>query len=447
MGSLTVHGEHLPITREDRQDIALAPHQLLVSDALKQLSRERRHIGRWGWLWISLLVLGLALAAGVLTISGAIIVDGQVRAGGEPIPVRHESGGLLAAVLVAEGERVQAGAPLLLLDNQSAQARLRDIAKRLDRHRATLARLDALMSGGELADIGRAELYYSELQLLEVERQQIADEAQLAITRAEATQAQIVQLDAQIEAQRRELAVTQGELEGLRSLLARGLTAQGRVRSLERLGQSLQAEIAASASRRAALHGRLTEIAQEQQSRQSARANEWLTQSHDLRAQLAAIEAQKMQDELAAGRLTITAPASGIVTNMVVRKAGTVIGPNETLMNIVTDGEAAMVEAFVPSNDIDEIAVGQKAEIDLSPLDPIAASSIPGTITRISADTAGETQENRFYRIEVELPAPHQLELRSGAPVRVLLPTAQETLLSRLLSPLHHRLNQAWRER
>ena len=135
---------------------------------------------------------------------------------------------------------------------------------------------------------------------------------------------------------------------------------------------------------------------------------------------------------------SILAPVSGTITQATVREAGTVMAAGEVLMRIVEQDQAPIIEASIAVADIDEIAPDQAVRIDLSPLDPIAGQTINARITQISADRETDNQGTNRFTIRVE--PEQEIALPTGAPVRVLIPTAEQTLIARLLSPLTRRI-------
>lgn len=444
MGTLVSHSTVLPALSNNREPP--------VAQALTTLGHDLKHTTLWGWLWIALLTALIVIAASLIQISGAIVVQGQVRAGGEPVPIRPEMGGRLVAILAQAGDRVGAGQPLLQLDRRDATARLADLGTRHDHLLARTGRLQALIDGGSIEDhlgpewAGIAPTAIAdEARVLLAERALDTQDSSLAASRIAGTQAQIIQLDAQLAAQRRQLAVTRDELVGLRSLLERGLTAQARVRGLERLVESQLAEIASSESERAALTARLDEIARELAARRAARQAAWFQELQSARSQLDETNADRSQTELAASRTTLKAPISGIIVNAIVRAPGTVIAAGETLMAIVATDTAPLIQATIQGRDIEKITQGQAVQIDLSPLDAMTTNTIEGTITRIAADANRDQAGQLGYPIEITL-SPNSTSLPTGAPVRVLLPTAEESLMGRLLSPLQRRIGAALQE-
>ena len=101
-----------------------------------------RHL-RWGV--ISLVVLlGGSLAWAMLTnLSGAVIATGVVAVEGSVKTIQHPTGGVVAELLIKEGQTVAAGDVLLRLDATLPAASQAIVSKSLNQAWARLARLEA----------------------------------------------------------------------------------------------------------------------------------------------------------------------------------------------------------------------------------------------------------------------------------------------------------------
>ena len=71
-----------------------------------------------------LCVGGFGLWAALAPLEGAVVVSGSFVATGQNKLVQHLEGGILREMLVSEGDLVEAGQPLLRLDDTAANAKL-----------------------------------------------------------------------------------------------------------------------------------------------------------------------------------------------------------------------------------------------------------------------------------------------------------------------------------
>ena len=100
-----------------------------------------------GLLTLGLLVGGFGTWAATTNISGAIIASGQIEVDQNRQVVQHPDGGVVAEILIDEGDLVSAGQPLLRLDPNLVQSELTIVEGQYFELRARRARLAAERDG------------------------------------------------------------------------------------------------------------------------------------------------------------------------------------------------------------------------------------------------------------------------------------------------------------
>ncbi|MDZ4087291.1 MAG: biotin/lipoyl-binding protein, partial [Tabrizicola sp.] len=93
------------------------------------------------------LVMGFGLWAVTARIAGAIIASGQIEVERDRQIVQHPEGGVVEAILVAEGTQVAAGDLLLRLDGSALRSELAIVDGRLSALASQSARLTAERDG------------------------------------------------------------------------------------------------------------------------------------------------------------------------------------------------------------------------------------------------------------------------------------------------------------
>src|SRR5690606_35989732 len=99
-------------------------------------------------------VFGFGVWASVAPIDGAVVASGTFVATGQNKIIQHLEGGIISKILVREGDVVEAGQPLVLLDDTDAKANLRRLSLRHDRLLAIKARLEAEVAGADEVTFG-----------------------------------------------------------------------------------------------------------------------------------------------------------------------------------------------------------------------------------------------------------------------------------------------------
>ena len=122
----------------------------------------------------------------------------------------------------------------------------------------------------------------------------------------------------------------------------------------------------------------------------------------DLR-EATAKEAELVERRIAAEdqlrHIEIRAPQSGLVHQLAVHTVGGVIGQGETLMLIIPEHDALVVEAKVAPQDIDHVRPGQPAYIRFTAFDQRTTPEFEGQVTRVSADLTKDQQTGAAYYV------------------------------------------------
>jgi HlyD family type I secretion membrane fusion protein len=141
-------------------------------------------------------------------------------------------------------------------------------------------------------------------------------------------------------------------------------------------------------------------------------------------------------------RIDIKAPKAGLVQALQVHTIGGVVSPGESLMEIVPQDDELIVNAQISPTDIDNVKLGQIAEVRLTALNFRSTPSIYGVVASISGDRIQDSRnKDPFFLARIEIPAEEQkklegLKLKAGMPAEVLIKAGERTALDYLLKPM-----------
>ena len=141
-------------------------------------------------------------------------------------------------------------------------------------------------------------------------------------------------------------------------------------------------------------------------------------------------------------RIEIKAPKSGLVQALQFHTIGGVVRPGDSLMEIVPQDDELIVNARVSPNDIDNVQVGQTAEVRLTSLSVRSTPSIYGVVVSISGDRIQDPKLNEtFFLARIEISAEEQkklnaVKLTAGMPAEVLIKAGERTALDYILKPM-----------
>lgn len=411
-------------------------------------------------LLLSILLLGGVGVAGFVPIDGAVIAEGRVLVEGRPQTVQSHESGTVTRVAVRNGDVVTAGQVLLELDSTLAQARL-DIAQdRLVALLAEHARLEAEADGLHSLDFTPPPLPFPAPDLTRAAfRQQAifsARQKQRSETRARLQEmrtqlaAQMQGLDAQIVAMTREHDLLAGDIARQDGLVAQGLTRQQQLSDLQRQEAALSGRMAHLEAERMRLAGSLREAELGFAEAESQRAEDVARALRDTSTELSQLvtEILSLRDDLE--RRQLRAPVDGIVHDLSVPAAGSVVSAGAALAQIVPSGRALEIEVEIAPEDIDKIHPGQRAEVMLTTFDLRAMSRLQAEVLHVAPDVVTVSQTGRrFYRASLQLVAadlPEDLVLRPGMGAQVFLSTGSRSVMRWLLTPLAGPVAMALRE-
>lgn len=417
--------------------------------------------------FVSLLVLlgGFGTWATRSEIAGAVVAGGRIEVDRNRQVVQHPDGGVVEAVLVDEGDRVEKGDVLIRLDPTLKRSELNATQSQLFEIMARRGRLEAERDGDdtitfdpELVAMAATnpsvrELMEGQQRLFDARAISIAKETETLEQRREQIATQITGLEAQTTALSRQIELIGQELADQQSLLDRGLAQASRVLALQREEANLQGEVGELTASAAEARQRITETDIEILKLGTARIEESITNIRDLQYrefELAETRAS-LQEQLS--RMDITAPVAGIVYGLTVFAERSVIRAADPVLYIIPQDRPLIIAAQVEPINVDEVYPGQEVTLRFSALDSRTTPELFGHVLQVSPDSFNdETSGLSFYRTEIQLDEgelaklPEGLALVPGMPVEAYIRTADRTPLAYLVKPLTDYFSKAFRE-
>lgn len=412
-----------------------------------------------------LLVGGLGGWSAFAELSGAVVASGELRKESNRQVVQHADGGVVADILVRDGDPVVAGDALFHLDETMPRAELAIVDVQLDEALASIARLVAERDGrssmplsSELKerlqrDDGFAaiiesqqKLFQARLESLNAEKSQLTNRIGQSLQKIEGAKDQITAFELQT-------ALIDEEIIGQQVLFDKGLGTAAPLMALKREAARLSGEMAGLRSMIAQAGSEIAATKVQLLQLDGARREQAIDELRQL--QVAAAELSQRRIALAdqLSHMTVRAPRSGIVHALSVHARQAVIQAAEPLLYIVPDDDSLIVEVQVAPTDIDSIHLGQPAELRFPAFNMRTTPTLPGTVGRVSADRhLNDKSGESFFTVEIALgdqafdQLGDQVGLLPGMPVEAHLLTESRTPLSYLTKPLTDQVARAMRE-
>ncbi len=249
-----------------------------------------------------------------------------------------------------------------------------------------------------------------------------------------------------------QLVALQEEISDGNYLLNKGLARKPRVLALKRAEAEAEAEIARGAATVSESQGKIAELEDKRRQLDYNRSQDIAKQRQvtseeiaDLRHRIAGLK-----DKLV--RADLRAPESGIVVGLNTRNINAVIGPRETLLEIVPKQDRLVIEAVLKPSDRNEVYSGQSARVRILAFNIRRTPILVGAVTTVSADALIDPKTNlSYYLTEIELETKDDMafylsSMQPGMPVEAFIQTGQRTFVEYLLQPVILHVNRAFRE-
>jgi len=384
---------------------------------------------------------------------------GTIAVAGNRQSVQHRDGGVITAIHVREGQHVRAGEVLIELSAPELRASERALTSDYLTLLAQRARLLAERSGQrdfapppEFASLSPADREIAaqvmQLQRSEMHARSGSISAQQSVLGQRA--GQLVQQQSGYTSQRASLIEQQRliaeELEGLKSIAAKGFASMNRVRELERAEAQLKGQQAAMESEYARAGEGIGETKMQSLSVTRERLEQIESDLKDTQSKLSETLPKLVATREQLQHSLVRAPATGQVVGLQVFTVGGVVAAGQKLMDIVPDGRELLIQAQLKPSDADDAYQGQKAQIRFVSVHNRTLPLFTGTVRTVSADSFTDDKTGRsYFRVEIVVPEAElnrvrsvlgNGELRPGLPVEAVLTVRKRTALQYLVEPL-----------
>ena len=433
--------------------------------AISPYDAIRRHL-IVGASLVAFIALGIGGWAATMELGSAVIAQGSLVVDSNVKKVQHLTGGIIKEIRVREGDHVKAGDILVRLDATQTKAANAVVSLNLDELVAQQARLEAERDGADhivfpdaFIENARdpnstaARTMIAEQKLFEL-RKQARDGKRAQLTERIAQLKEEMQgYVGQTNAKEREVALINKELEGVRQLRNQNLVPISRMTALERDAARIEGERSQLIAATAQTKGKITEtelqIIQVDQDLRSEVGKDL----GDTRTKVSEFVERKIATDDQLKRIDIRAPQDGIVQQLAVHTVGGVVAAGETIMLIVPDADKLMVEVKIAPQDIDQLYLGQQANLQFPAFNVRTTPEIAGKVSLISADITQDQRTGVSYysaRIKLntsELAKLGDVKLIPGMPVIAYIKTGERTMLSYLTKPLRDQAERAFKEK
>jgi HlyD family secretion protein len=314
-----------------------------------------------------------------------LFLSGRIE--GYETDISAKTGGRVEVVLVREGERVEAGALLVELDEAELEAQLQ----------GAIARVEAAQNRMERAK-QQIPVLQAQAQAARLQQAQAGQQSQGQITEA---QNQVAVAQADLAAAQERLNLAQVEQRRYSQLYAEGAASAQRLDQANQQFGVAQAEVQSAQQRVQVSTGQLTQ-AQAGEQNSPIRAAEVLqierqitqaeTEVAIAQREIRSVQAEQARIQAQLDDLTIRSPASGTIMTRLA-EPGEVVAAGAPLLTLV-DTDGLYLRGFIPEGDVGRVQIGQSAQVYL---DSFPDRPLDATVSRIDPE-ASFTPENTYFK-------------------------------------------------
>jgi adhesin transport system membrane fusion protein len=336
--------------------------------------------------------------------------EGEVVSASRPQIIQNLEGGILAELLVSEGDVVEQGAVIAKLRGTNFLTSVADLEDQVLSAEVRRLRLEAEIAGAYEFEVS-PDIAARSPNIVASERALLA--------------ARQTDYASKVEGARRVMLETKRELDLMEDMLSREIVAL--IEATKARKAHADAEI------------KFNEIVTGAELERAAGYSETLQELAQLGQGL-----RQANDQLS--RTVITSPMRGVVNNLSITTIGGVVRPGEEIAQITPLGDELFVEARVKPQDVANVIAGQRATIKFSAYDYTIYGSMTGEVQFVSADTSKDERRpeaDPHYKVTLRVDRENldtrqsRIAMRPGLQAAVELHTGEKSVLQYLTKPLY----------
>lgn len=428
-------------------------------------------------LWMIVLFFAAAIGwAAWAEIDQVTVGQGRVIPSSQIQIVQNLEGGLVKEILVKEGQLVQKGQQLLLIDDTRFRSDYREREQQVANLSAAVLQLTTSIESVEVDEEfsndeweNSVVIKYSQLsfpseleqaqpELLARQRAQYRQDLnnlrnQISVLTQQVKQKQqdFVEIQARVQNLRQSFQFAQKELEITQPLADEGVVPRIELLKLQRQVNDTRRELTSTELKIPTLR---SEIQEAMLSRIDA-ALKFRSQQQE--------QLNKAQDQLSAlvestvglrdrvKRTVVVSPVTGKIKTLNINTVGGVIQPGMDIVEIVPTEDSLLVEAKIAPQDIAFLRPDLPALVKFTAYDFTKFGGLDGELEHISADTTQDEEGNSFYIVRVRTEKTNfgqdaELPIIPGMTASVDIITGKRTVLEYLLKPILSAQNNALKE-
>ena len=412
-------------------------------------------------MWSILLLIVAALAWSYLGhINEVAVAAGKVIPSGQIKTVQVKNKGIVKEINVEEGQAVQEGDVLVVLDPTTTSADYDSLRKRAAYYKLDLQRLEAELTGQQFLPEEDPDL----------ETRDLAAEMQLYQSRTSDYHTQLQSRMEVIEQKKAQLAAAQASYDKYNDVLEIAREKEARLQYLseqnaisqfqllEQQRETIEYEKNAQAewNSMASINAEIAEAEQNLYNVRDAYHKDIMTAMVEARKEYYSVTESIKKAEEDSRMAIIYAPISGRVYNLNIHTLGGIVTDAQPLMQIVPEDAKLEFEVYADNKDIGFIKVGQEAEVKFDTYNFQKFGMYKAEVQEISADAVNEPnnpQQDKKFKLILD-PTSNDInvygqpaKIEVGMSISAEIKIKEKRIIDFFLDPFRRYTSEALRER
>mgnify|MGYP001365235240 CR=1 FL=1 len=402
---------------------------------------------------------------------GKVIPSSQIQV------VSNLEGGIVRELYIREGQRVEKGQALLLIDDTRFLSDLREREQEIAALQGDVRRLKAevksihIQEDSGLAWREQVKVEKTDLEFPDDFREQYPGQPdfqrslfnerlgfvknQLSIfgNQIEQREQEVIETNAKVRTLQRGVSLAAREVNMSRPLAREGIVPQVEILRLERQLNEMQGELESTRLLLPKLDASLRENIFKRKEVALTFRSDAQKELNERRNRLVQLQQGEVGLQDRVRRTSVTSPVKGTIKTLNVNTVGGIVQPGVDLVEIVPLEDTLLVEARIEPKDIGFLRPGLEAMVKFTAYDFTVYGGLVGEVEKISADSIQDEEGNTFFLATIrtresflgEETAP--LRIIPGMQAGVDIITGKKTVLDYLLKPILRARQGALRER
>jgi len=399
-----------------------------------------------GLLWLIAMLLVVAIAwASLFEITQHVPGEGRLVPSGKLQTVQHLEGGIVEDILIEEGQVVDQGEALFMIQNNDALMKRNESLIKKAQLEIKLYRLLSEKNGQRDLSFDQYRgtvsppLIQTEQDLFESRWKEYDNDLKILQDQKRQKTLRIDNLNGSLNNLKKEMDTAQEQLSLNKRLYDAGsisrsryLDSQARVRNFSTRMQQIRQEMPIVKAEAEEIDNKKDQVIRERDIALTEDINETTFTIKQLDERIG-----NYADQV--DRAAVMSPVKGVVNRVHVNGVGAVIKPGEGLADVLPVDEDLLVDGHVLNEDRPKIYEGAAVQLRLNAYNYKTKNVVQGTLSHISSDSFVNDRGQSYYKIKVSIAAedvPEDITLYPGMTTILYISAGTTTILEAVFRPV-----------